>query len=86
MGYSLLTRMTCSKSFVLELSETWLKKKKKVSICTMWDDTLGTKDLPGSPEGMVGIQNQTGSQVANYHFLSHAWKICSFFARSLWRG
>lgn len=29
MGYSLLTRMTCSKSFVLELSETWLKKKKK---------------------------------------------------------
>lgn len=28
-GNSLLTRMTCSKSFVLELSETWLKKKKK---------------------------------------------------------
>lgn len=29
MGYSLLTRMTCSKSFVLELSETWLKKKSQ---------------------------------------------------------
>ena len=40
--------------------------------------TLWTKDLSGSPQGMAGIPSTTGSQVANYCFLDHAWKICRF--------
>lgn len=42
---------------------------------------MDADNLP--PMGMIGIQNKTSSQVADDHFLYHAWKIAASLARKI---
>lgn len=75
---------TCSKKKVsLDALKVLYKKICIVQMLTTFHEQKAYLD---HLKGLFGIQNKTGSQVANYHFLYHAWKIHSLLCQESMAG